>query len=60
MHFLPHMYRKAAFSIHIVVRVAPAVEETAISAIATIEAIKTALFEAKHRIRAGYKFYSRT
>jgi Fic family protein len=35
-----------------------AVENTAGQAIATIHAIKTALFDYKHRIRAGYKFYS--
>ncbi len=35
-----------------------AVEQTAGHTIATIHAIKTALFDYKHRIRAGYKFYS--
>lgn len=35
-----------------------AVEETAIEAIATVERIKTALMDYKHRIRAGHKFYS--
>ena len=35
-----------------------AVEQTALQAIATINAIKTALADYKHRIRAGYKFYS--
>ena len=35
-----------------------AVEQTAGQTIATINAIKTALFDYKHRIRAGYKFYS--
>jgi Fic family protein len=35
-----------------------AVEETAASAIATIEAIKAALFQAKHKIRTHYRFYS--
>jgi Fic family protein len=35
-----------------------AVEQTAQQAIATIQAIKQALFDYKHRIRAGYKFYS--
>lgn len=35
-----------------------AVEITAGQTIATIHAIKTALFDYKHRIRAGYKFYS--
>ena len=35
-----------------------AVEQTASQTIATIHAIKTALFDYKHRIRAGYKFYS--
>lgn len=35
-----------------------AVEQTASHTIATIHAIKTALFDYKHRIRAGYKFYS--
>jgi Fic family protein len=35
-----------------------AVEATARQGISTIDAIKTALFEVKHRIRADYKFYS--
>jgi Fic family protein len=35
-----------------------AVEQTAGQTMATIHAIKTALFDYKHRIRAGYKFYS--
>ncbi len=35
-----------------------AVEETAREAIGTISAIRTALFDYKHRIRAGYRFYS--
>jgi Fic family protein len=35
-----------------------AVEQTAGQAIGTIEAIRTALFHYKHRIRAGFKFYS--
>lgn len=35
-----------------------AVEQTAGQTIATINAIKAALFDYKHRIRAGYKFYS--
>jgi Fic family protein len=35
-----------------------AVEQTAGQAIATIHAVKTALFDYKHRIRDGYKFYS--
>lgn len=35
-----------------------AVEATAIDGIATIRAIKAALMDYKHRIRAGYKFYS--
>ena len=35
-----------------------AVEETAGQGIATIQAIKQALFDYKHRIRAGFKFYS--
>jgi Fic family protein len=35
-----------------------AVEHTAAQAITTIQAIKAALFDYKHRIRAGYKFYS--
>lgn len=35
-----------------------AVERTAIDAIATIHAIKDVLQDAKHRIRAGFKFYS--
>ncbi len=34
------------------------VEQTAVQAIATIQAIKTALLDYKHRIRAEYKFYS--
>ena len=35
-----------------------AVEQTAIDGIATIQAIKAALMDYKHRIRDGYKFYS--
>lgn len=35
-----------------------AVESTASQAIATIHAIKAALFDYKHRIRSDYKFYS--
>ena len=35
-----------------------AVEQTAMQAIITIQAIKTALLDYKHRIRAEYKFYS--
>lgn len=35
-----------------------AVEQTAGQTIDTIHAIKTALFDYKHRIRAGFKFYS--
>lgn len=35
-----------------------AVEVTAGQTIATIHAIKTALFDYKHRIRSGFKFYS--
>ncbi len=35
-----------------------AVEQTATQAIATIQAIKAALLDYKHRIRAGHKFYS--
>lgn len=35
-----------------------AVEQTAGQTIDTIQAIKAALFDYKHRIRAGYKFYS--
>jgi Fic family protein len=35
-----------------------AVEQTAVQAIVTIQAIKAALLDYKHRIRAGYKFYS--
>ncbi|MFO0558647.1 MAG: Fic family protein [Polyangiales bacterium] len=35
-----------------------AVEQTAGQTIETIHAIKQALFDYKHRIRAGYKFYS--
>jgi Fic family protein len=35
-----------------------AVEETARQAVATIHGIKAALFDYKHRIRDGYKFYS--
>jgi Fic family protein len=35
-----------------------AVEQTAGQTIGTIHAIKAALFDYKHRIRAGYKFYS--
>ncbi len=34
------------------------VEETAGQTITTIHAIKSALFDYKHRIRAGFKFYS--
>jgi Fic family protein len=35
-----------------------AVESTATDGMATIQAIKAALMDAKHRIRDGYKFYS--
>lgn len=35
-----------------------AVEQTAGQTITTVQAIKTALFDYKRRIRAGYKFYS--
>ena len=35
-----------------------AVEQTATQTIATIQAIKAALLDYKHRIRAGHKFYS--
>ena len=35
-----------------------AVEQTAVQTIATIQAIKRALLDYKHRIRADYKFYS--
>ncbi len=35
-----------------------AIEQTAVQAIATIQVIKTALQDYKHRIRAEYKFYS--
>ena len=35
-----------------------AVEQTAVQTIQTIQAIKAALADYKHRIRAGYKFYS--
>ena len=35
-----------------------AVEQTAGQTLATVNAIKAALFDYKHRIRAGYKFYS--
>ena len=35
-----------------------AVEQTAVQTIATIQAIKAALLDYKHRIRADYKFYS--
>jgi Fic family protein len=35
-----------------------AVEQTAGQTIVTVQAIKTALFDYKRRIRAGYKFYS--
>jgi len=35
-----------------------AVEQTAGQTIATVQAIKTALFDYKQRIRSGYKFYS--
>ena len=35
-----------------------AVEATAGQALATVHAIKAALFDCKHRIRSGYKFYS--
>ena len=41
-----------------VVYMLTAVEETARQAIETIGAIKVALLDAKHRIRAGYRFYS--
>jgi Fic family protein len=35
-----------------------AVEQTAGQTVNTVQAIKTALFDYKHRIRAGFKFYS--
>jgi Fic family protein len=35
-----------------------AVDETAASSVAMIQAMKALLFDYKHRIRAGYKFYS--
>ena len=35
-----------------------AVEETSREGIATIEAIRAALLDTKHRVRAGYRFYS--
>lgn len=35
-----------------------AVETTARQTVKTVQAIKTALFDYKHRIRSGYKFYS--
>ncbi|HXC25613.1 MAG TPA: Fic family protein [Gemmatimonadaceae bacterium] len=35
-----------------------AVEETARASVTTVQAIKTALLDTKHRIRAKYKFYS--
>ena len=35
-----------------------AVEETAREGIATVEAIRRALLDVKHRVRSGYKFYS--
>jgi Fic family protein len=35
-----------------------AVEQTAVQTVATVQAIKAALLDYKHRIRAGYKFYS--
>lgn len=35
-----------------------AVESTAKQTVQTVQAIKAALFDYKHRIRAGYKFYS--
>jgi Fic family protein len=41
-----------------VVYMLTAVEETAREGIATVNAIKDALFDYKHRIRAQYKFYS--
>ena len=41
-----------------VVYMLTAVERSAIDAIATINAISAALMDAKHRIRAQYKFYS--
>lgn len=41
-----------------VVYMLTAVERSAIEAIATINAISAALMDAKHRIRAQYKFYS--
>lgn len=41
-----------------VVYMLTAVERSAIDAIATIHAISAALMDAKHRIRAQYKFYS--
>jgi Fic family protein len=34
------------------------VEQTSIQAVATIQGIRSALFDYKHRIRDGYKFYS--
>ena len=41
-----------------VLYVLQAVEQTATQTIATIHAIKAALFDYKHRIRNGYRFYS--
>ena len=41
-----------------VLYVLQAVEQTATQTIATIHAIKAALFDYKHRIRSGYRFYS--
>ena len=41
-----------------VVYLLTAVEATAREGIATVQAIKAALFDYKHRIRAGYRFYS--
>jgi Fic family protein len=41
-----------------VVYMLTAVEETAREAIVTIQAIRNAFFDYKHRIRAAYKFYS--
>ena len=41
-----------------VLYVLQAVEQTATQTIATIHAIKAAMFDYKHRIRSGYRFYS--
>lgn len=41
-----------------VIYILTAVEESARDGIATVTAIKAALFDLKHRIRAGYRFYS--